>query len=257
MRIIIPIIALFFVTLQVYSQECYIVKNELLRNDFSNLWTGKTFQGTIGDNNQRIEIHFISASKQNDTTYFVTGKSKVRNNICDFTGQFRLSSIEAVKPECAEPYNSEGIINGKYYLNENRNQEHVGEFSGTLRTMFDKLNGGFVQFPGWYSDEGVNIFIGEWQEYAKKTPKYCSWGLQIPPSKNGDLFKHYDNEFYIFNNKYIDKGWKSYVLANLGSFVTVPKDFETNKTRNSSDFIVFTKEEIEESINKEAIKWWQ
>lgn len=257
MRAIIQIIALFILTMQVYSQECYIVKNELLENDFSSLWTGKTFQGTIGDYNQRLELRFTAVSKVSDTTYSVIGKSKVNNNICDFAGQFILSKVEAVKPECDEPYNSEGIIYASYKLEENREQKHVGLFSGANRTMFDETEKGIEQFSGWYSDEGVNIFIGEWQEYGKTVLKYCSWGLQIPPTKGDDLFKHYDNEFYIFNNKYLDKGWKSYVLSNLGSFVTVPAGFETDIKRQSSDFIDFTKEEIDESTKKEAVNWWQ
>jgi len=244
-------------TIHVFSQECYNVKNELLKNNFSKLWTSKTFQGTIGNNNQRIELRFTSISKINDTTYSVIGKSKVNLNICDFKGHFKLYRVEVIKPECDDPDYSKGIIYATYMLEENREQNHVGIFSGTIRTMFDETENRIEQFPGWYSDEGVNIFIGEWQEYGKTVSKYCSWGLQIPPTSGGDLFKHYDNEFYIFNNKYLGKGWKSYVLSNLASFVTVPKDFETNETRNSTDFIDFTKEEIEEGTSKEAEIWWK
>lgn len=260
MKKIIQIITLIFLTVQVFGQDCYVENRELLQNDFSNIWINETYQGTIGENNQRIEIRFVSVSRISDTIYSVTGKSKVNSNICDFSGKLQIQKameLDGKNLECEGPDYSSGFLSGKYELNENETQSHVGQFLGDFKTMYDKTSNGFVVSSGWYGQDGVSVFIGEWKDYKNDTPKYCSWGIQIPPTKRNDLFKHYDNEFYIFNSKYIDNGWKTYVLTNLSSFVAVPNDFETDKPRYSEDFMTFTKHEIEESRNKEKETWWK
>ncbi|MDO5969629.1 hypothetical protein Q4Q35_07405 [Flavivirga aquimarina] len=260
MRGILQVITLIFLTVHVSGQDCYIESKDMLRNDFSGIWIGETFQGTIGKNNQRIEIRFISVSKVNDKTYSVIGKSKVNSNICDFTGKILIQKsmkLDEKNLDCEDPDYSFGFLSGNYELNENETQSHVGQFLGDFRTMYDKTSTGFVVNSDWYGQEGVSEFIGEWKDYKKDTPKYCSWGIQIPPTKRNDLFKHYDNEFYIFNSKYIDNGWRTYVLAHQGSFIGVPKDFESDKTRQSEGFMTFDKQDIEESRKKEKIIWWK
>ncbi|MBR8537809.1 hypothetical protein KDU71_19715 [Carboxylicivirga sediminis] len=239
------------------AQDCYEDKTiEYLRHDFSEIWLHKTFQGTIGDNNQRIQVRFTAITQLNDSTYQAIGKSKVHSNICDFKGYLQLSKIKIVKAACDEPYNSYGIITATYELNEDSTQNHVGRFTGTLQSMFDKTDEGFQQFPGWYSDEGVNVFKGTWQEYGKTAPKYCSWGLQIPPCPRNDLFRHLENEFYLFNNKYINQGWHSYVLTHLNTFIVVPKSFNSNISAYPKETITFSEEEISQSQAIENEQWW-
>lgn len=59
--------------------------------DFSGLWT-KTENylifGVIGQDHQRIRMKLISVEKSpiNENVYFVYGKSKVKEIICDFKG---------------------------------------------------------------------------------------------------------------------------------------------------------------------------
>ena len=167
MKRIIQIVTLIFLTIQVFGQDCYIERKELLQNDFSNIWIGKTYQGTIGDNNQRIEIRFVSVSKINDTTYSVTGKSKVKSNICDFSGKLLIQNsmeLDNKRMECEGPDYSSGFLSGKYELNENETQSHVGLFLGDFKSMYDITSNGFVVYSGWYGQEGVSEFIGEWND---------------------------------------------------------------------------------------------
>jgi hypothetical protein len=256
MRLILQILLLIFSTVIVFGQDCYLEDKDLLQNDFRNIWTDMTFQGTIGDNNQRIEIRFISISKMSDSVYFVTGKTKVNSNICDFKGRLLIQNsykLDSNNFECEGPDYSSGLLSGKYELNENEAQSHVGQFLGDFKTMYDKTSSGYIVNTGWYGQKGVSEFIGDWTDYKKDIPKYCSWGIQIPPTKRDDLFKHYDNECYIFNSKYIDNGWRTYVLANLSSFVRVPKDFNAT----NPDFSDFDKQEITDSRNKETEIWWE
>jgi len=76
----------------------YVDSVEIISNiegyDFSEIWT--KFQharyGFIGKNFQRIHIYFISIIKNQDDPreYLVHGKSKVGNNICEFSGTITL-----------------------------------------------------------------------------------------------------------------------------------------------------------------------
>ncbi|WP_440135596.1 hypothetical protein, partial [Chitinophaga sancti] len=70
--------------------------------DLTKLWRADTIQaegdgdiipfpeplGYIGDNYQRFCIHYTSVtkSKENPYQYIVCGKTKVKENICSFTG---------------------------------------------------------------------------------------------------------------------------------------------------------------------------
>jgi len=263
MKTIFLIIAIF-TSHALISQNCYQnVNPKDYPKDFSQLWLEKTFQGTIGDQNQRIELRFTSVTQSNSEKqlFIVIGKSKVKDNICDFKGEFKILSLEILdleNSECESPDYPFGSISGEYRLFEDSSQNHVGEFKGTFNTMFAEKANQPVYHPGWFSDEGVNEFIGTWQGYDKAYGKYCSWGLQIPPSKKGDLFKHYESEFYLFNPKYLDKGWKTYVISNLKVFILLPVDFERQEARFKKDFITaFGKEEIEMSQNAEKIEWWK
>jgi len=246
------------------SQECYQQVNLAdYSKDFSQLWLGKTFQGTIGDQNQRIEIRFTSITPSSEVKhkYLVKGKSRVKHNICDFKGELTIKALrilDSANDLCESPDYPFGDICGAYSLYEDATQDHVGAFHGTFRTMFNEIENQPIYHPGWFSDEGTNDFTGTWKGYDKSHGKYCAWGLQIPPSNKGDLFKHYENEFYLFNPTYFDKGWRTYVLSNLKAFVLVPVDFESEEPRFEKDFInEFGKKEIEMSQQLEKIAWWK
>jgi hypothetical protein len=91
-------------------------------NDFSNLWLGNTFQGYIGRKYQRIEIRFLTISKdsKNPLKYYVVGKSKVNNNICDFKGEISIEKIKTLIDKTAygdTPDISMGMLWGKYEHN--------------------------------------------------------------------------------------------------------------------------------------------
>jgi hypothetical protein len=52
--------------------------------------------GFIGENYQRLHIHFISIiqNPNNNYEYFVYGKTKVNKNICEFQGILKVKSAE-------------------------------------------------------------------------------------------------------------------------------------------------------------------
>ena len=263
MKTLVQTLFLLILSVSLFSQDCYTeATQENIKSDYCQLWIGRTFQGTIGDDNQRIEIRFIEISKDSEShfKYYVKGKSRVMNNVCDFDGYMIIEQImllNEAKRDSHEPDLSGGIIYGRYYLNENPYQKHVGRFTGDFKSMFDKSPNGLALNNTWFGQEEFNSFMGNWANYDKSKPKYCSWGLQIPLSKNEDLFKHYDKEFYLFNSKYMGKGWKTYVLSNLNRFIKVPKNYETNELRLAVDFIEYTSDEIDQATKEEEKKWWE
>lgn len=262
MKTLLQTLFLLSLSLSLFAQDCYTeATQENIKSDYCQLWHGRTFQGTIGDDNQRIEIRFIEISKDSESyfKYHVKGKSRVKNNVCDFQGIMIVDQImllDEARRGGNEPDLSEGIIYGAYVLNENPDQKHVGRFTGDFKTMFDKSPSGFNLNNAWFGQDGFNSFMGTWASYTKAESRYCSWGVQIPPSKNDDLFKHYDNEFYLFNSRYMGSGWKTYVLSNLNIFIKVPKNFETNESRLADDFIEYSSEEIEQATKEEEKEWW-
>lgn len=62
--------------------------------DFAKIWQDNKYPilGIIGENYQRLSIRYISIiqDNENQNVYFVYGKSKVKNNICEFQGKIEL-----------------------------------------------------------------------------------------------------------------------------------------------------------------------
>lgn len=262
MKILILLLNLLFLVTQSFAQDCYKEgSQENLKLNYCQVWLDRTFQGTIEDDNQRIEIRFLEISQNPDISsqYMVEGKSRVHDNVCDFKGVMTIEKImhlDEPNGDCESDL-SEGIIYGTYEFNENPNQNHVGIFKGQFKTMFDRKKNLFVINQSVFGQEDFNSFVGIWMAYNKSEKKYCAWGSKLAPSKQENLFKHYDNEFYLFNVKYMSKGWKSYVLSKFNSFIKVPKEFDLNMKRSSSDFTEFSGKEIEKAISDEKNEWWK
>lgn len=262
MKTIVLVINLIFLTILSFGQDCFKVAPEANMDlDYCNLWLNRTFQGTIGDDNQRIEVRFIEISQdnQNSSQYIVKGKSRVHDNVCDFEGLIIIDKImllDETNGGCKEPGLSDGMVYGCYEFKENPKQNHVGIFRGEFKTMFDNKDDSFVLKEAWLGQEDFNLFLGDWSEYGKENSRFCAWGFQIPPSKKENLFKHYDNEFHLFNSEYFDRGWNNFVLSNLDTFIRVPIDFETNALRYEDGFVKYSKQEIDQAILKENEVWW-
>lgn len=262
MRSLVILLNIFLLGTQSFGQDCYKEgSQDNLKLNYCQLWLDKTFQGTIDDDNQRIEIRFLEIFQNSDipSQYLVEGKSRVHNNVCDFSGVMTIDKImllDEVNGGC-EPGLSEGILYGTYEFKENPNQNHVGIFKGLFTTMFDRKMDSFVINQAVLGQEDFNSFMGTWKEYNKIEMKYCAWGCKIPPSQKDNLFTHYDNEFYLFNSKYINNGWKTYVLSNLISFIKIPRSFDTNELRLVDDFIEYSISEIEQANREEKKKWWE
>lgn len=171
--------------------------------------------GYIGNKYQRFYIHFSSVKKGENNQYVIEGKTRVKNNVCNFNGvidikESRVGNIEWII-DSLEYYNT-GIIKGTYSLKEDSTQVHSGILNGNFELCFyiDKSNN--IRYnalnlgvsDGFYN----NQFNGTWISYDNKISLKCCWGdFRIPDSENLDIGA---GEFSP-SEMYIKNGWQNYM----------------------------------------------
>ncbi|MDO7874400.1 hypothetical protein Q5H93_06620 [Hymenobacter sp. ASUV-10] len=176
--------------------------------------------GFIGKDYQRFYLHYTSVQQDpaNPLVYRVAGKTRVKSNVCAFTGT--LTIVKALRynaPNANEPQFREGELTCRVELAENRAQPGSGTIRGTLTTYFylDKqgqarYNTLEAQADGW----GNNQCVATWTSYATGQAKPCHWGdYRIAESGTLDIGA---GEFSI-NDKYVQNGWQTYQQALLTS----------------------------------------
>jgi hypothetical protein len=172
--------------------------------------------GYIGKEYQRFYIYFTSISKDssNPYRYRILGKSKVKDNVCDFAGTMQLSWIRRVHAsnECENEIRPafQGISFFSYEFKEDPKQSHSGFFRGTAAILWYLGKKGELRYDDtWNCADSFtnNCFVGTWTSYNAKATRPCNWGdARIPFS--GDL----DNgagEFHP-HDKYLGSGWGTY-----------------------------------------------
>ena len=205
-------------------------KNSYLKYDFGSLWTkteNSSVFGFIGDDFQRLYMKILSAKKDKDRpdTYLISGRSMVKNNICDFTGTIVITKARVYKNMhwgVDDEYRNkgikkQGIIIAEYNFQEDRTQKHVGVFEGVLFTAWYIDKTGQIQYDDIRSESdgySNNQFVGTWKSYDSKIIKTAHWGdHRIPLS--GDL----DGGAGEFSplDKYLEFGWQNYQDAYLNN----------------------------------------
>lgn len=203
------------------------LRNQLLKYDFSKLWTqteNSNVYGFIGNDYQRLRIKIISVIKNKalPNTYDVYGKSMVKSNVDEFRGTIKILSIKKFKNTSYgvdDEWKNRGIkgqymIVGDYSFSESAEKEHSGIFKGTFRTDFyiDKTNKIFYDDIEMNADGySNNEFVGNWTPHKSGTTKRCNWGdYRIPNSESFDIGA---GEFAP-NEKYLKYGWQS--LRDIG-----------------------------------------
>lgn len=169
--------------------------------------------GFIGSNYQRFYIHFCSAIKQADKPYeyLVCGKTRVKNNICNFIGTIKVEEAKLFPVSEAANY-EQGYAICSVKLYEDSKQKSTGVISGKLHTHFMVNEKDFKYDDIFSSADGFinNGFIGTWTNYKNQTAIKCHWGdFRIPQSGDLDVGA---GEVYI-NEKHVKNGWEDYVKA--------------------------------------------
>lgn len=218
--------------------------------NISDLWTLDKFQaeddtvyidrqeplGYIGDNYQRLFIHFISViqNPKNKLEYFVYGKTCVKNNICSFQGFITINDARTYNEGDLPPL-KQGYVKGDYNFFEDSKQKGTGIFKGNFQTNFYIDQRGKIKYDAlMFVADGFenNQFEGIWTSYKIENSKKCNWGdYRIPDSRG---FDNGTGEFSPWE-KYEEFGWKNY----------------RNAWGCSPD-----KPETQEARKKEKEKWW-
>ena len=195
-------------------------------------WTTKFPEplGFIGNDYQRFKIHYLSVKKnqENPYQYLVTGKTKVKNNICNFSGTITIiksktckDMITMIMPKtfkgCHDLRYKEGVACCECDFFEDSTQQSSGIITGKLKTQFylDSNENIFYDNLNDISDGFTNNqFIGTWKSYKTNITKKCNWGdYRIPDC--GDLDEG-AGEFSPYET-YLKYGWQSYRTANWNS----------------------------------------
>lgn len=183
--------------------------------DFAKIWQDNKYPilGIIGENYQRLSIRYISIiqDNENQNVYFVYGKSKVKNNICEFQGKIELIQNYSQKENISANYKSEGYIVANCTFYEKSAQSHSGYFKGVLKTYYAINKNDIIQYPDDGDEPDTNCnngFVGVWTDYKTKKSKPAHWGADFIPLST-DLNVTSAVGDFIPNVKYQNNGWQS------------------------------------------------
>ena len=206
------------------SPNCY---SNSLANAFSKSFNEKIL-GAIGKNSRRIKVKFLSIEQESDSTYIVSGKTSVRDNLVDFRGYLKILECYKLK---YQDFQQDGIEQslylGVYELFEDKDHEQSGTFSGLFSFQVYTENTNELQFDKikWSADSYTNLaFNGNWSKYGSSNKSFCSWGISRIPGAPYDMDIG-AGEFAV-SDKYLEYGWADYM-----TFFT-DQDPEANKREN-------------------------
>lgn len=196
--------------------------------NFSDIWLHteeENTYGIIGKEHQRMEIKLISIQKNRlqPNEYLVYGKSRVRNNICDFVGKITLTNIQKITSANYGVDNMyentgikmQGLLTAKYDFFENEHTPHSGHFSGTLKSLFYIGKDNAVKYNdiNMHADAYFNnAFTGKWKSYYLDSEKTANWGDYRVPNVHCD-FDIGVGDFSV-SEKYVNNGWLDIILKN-------------------------------------------
>lgn len=188
--------------------------NKFLKYDLSKIWLSRNLEqnGVLGADYERIHFYIDTVYKSNkdNKTYIVIGKSKVKDNICDFKGEIKIISFfNNIYSEASTKF-KRGDLFASYIFYEDSTKYHSGIFEGITQCyIYIDENNKKVNLDN--SFWGVNkyrnrSFVGIWKIYSNKLKMKCIWGDGILPF----TFDFYLNDNSVgINKKYFVNGWQT------------------------------------------------
>lgn len=187
---------------QLFSSERFIYKDVDGKGLYYNT---TTFNGILGKNYARIEIFINPKVERTDSlTFKVYGKSKVKNNICDFTGDIRIEHIYHIWERKDDPDSPDSyFMVCNYLFKEDAEQYGTGLFQGTYSTFchLDQARQSVcldIDLGGG-AYKNTRIYVGIWYGYKSKVIKKCIWSdYRLPYTFDFDI----GNDGMVINPKY-------------------------------------------------------
>ena len=166
------------------------------------------FHGMIGDDIQNMRIVFTAIRRINEREYEVIGKSKVKDNICDFKGTMEAKNVETydIIDEDDDLSTIDGQIRGHYIFSEDKTQSGAGIFEGWFKVYWAYYYDGIGLADLWYtSSDDLIHFDGTWKSNRTEKIKNVCWGdynACFPAD-----FDISDGPDLIVSEKYRSSGW--------------------------------------------------
>jgi hypothetical protein len=216
-------------------------KEFMYMSDIKQIWSD---HGIFGINNDRIDIAILSVKKNvnNPLIYEVTGKSRLKKNICEFHGNISIKQIKKYSDEpfvevwTGEDHFKDTILTGRliaeYEFKEDSNSVGSGCFKGIFSADIQIYphNLKYFSFIGeWDKAKYRGSYVGIWQDWKTSKIKKCIWTIGdedfpfagdfwIPLTKAeiAEHKKHQGCKYDIpsrnekINPKYIKNGWVEY-----------------------------------------------
>lgn len=189
---------------------------QLENADLGYLWAGELSQsnrlGYIGEDFQRLEVRFLSIIKNFDNPYeyFLYGKTRVEEVICEFQGSLLITETGYIQDEEQTEF-ERAYISGNFVLFEDQACLHSGIFRGNFITGIYLDEQGDIYYDDLNREEDDfinNEFFGEWEGYYPYELKPANWGdFRIPNSLGLDVG---DDEFKP-SFQTLDNGWREYL----------------------------------------------
>ena len=183
--------------------------------------------GFVGENYQRLYIHFDSISPKDSSylNYLVFGKPMINERISLFSGELHIKQVLRINEDKISDNNIQDIeiqrrySNTKYKMDsdlellEDPHQNGTGMIKGNLISFFylkDYIPS-FYDLDLEYNDSFCNNqFSGEWISYSNNVRKKCCWGaFRIPDCGDLDVGAA---EFHP-NLQYKEFGWQNLITA--------------------------------------------
>lgn len=190
--------------------------------------------GFIGDKYQRFYIHYTSVTRdsKNPYRYIVHGKTRVKDDICPFTGTITI--LKAALSASDEPGYKQGDVTCEVDFKEDSKFTESGQIKGRLITSFYINKKGQLLYDtlDTVSDSYCNNQCeAVWTDYVTNKSKKCNWGdFRIPDSGGLDSGA---GEFRV-SPQYQKNGWQNYAKA-----------FSDNT------------DEAKAALKEESRKWWK
>ena len=205
----------FFASIKQYDLSKLWSADSLLSQDDGLKFPFPESLGFIGNNFQRFYIHYLTVRKSetNPYVYDVTGKTRVRNAICRFSGTITIVGAMMNKQSYKPPY-KEGSVDAIVRFYEDSTQPGSGSIKGKLISEFCINRKNELQYDaillaadGYSNNQATTV----WKSYKTGVAKICNWGdYRIPGSRGLDVGA---GVFYV-DEKYIRYGWETYYKAN-------------------------------------------
>lgn len=197
------------------------IKDSLLGHcDYSAVWLSGQYEqnGIIGNDYWRIHLHIDDVKKDSTKpgTYHVCGKTKVKDNICNFKGDIQILKIafqDSLQAYTDPLYRAKGIgrLLASYLFYEDSTQYHSGIFKGFMTCDYFLDSTGkrmrldmSLDMADGYSNSN---YVGTWTDYHTGIMKKCIWG------DNRLLFTfdfaEGDGEWRVAE-KYKKNGWQTF-----------------------------------------------